>query len=220
MHGLNWYDYSARYYDPAFPVFTSIDPLAEKYYSWSPYVCCLNNPVNWIDQDGRDPRKLADWKTFGKAVYNATTAVVTLGMQGGAKMDVGSFKLGINGNPGSFDLIGIRDGKFTPNKNTPTIQSGGEVSLGIFSVSRNTTITDNGSTTTIKESSTGGLGFGKVESETITEIDNSTNEVVDVNTKNEIKVSEIGAKVGFIIGMEIKFDMEKIENAFNKLINE
>jgi len=53
MHGLNMYDYSARYYDPAFPVFTTVDPLAEKYYEVSPYAYCLNNPIKYIDPDGR-----------------------------------------------------------------------------------------------------------------------------------------------------------------------
>jgi hypothetical protein len=31
-----------------------MDPLAEKYYSVSPYVYCANNPVKYVDLDGRD----------------------------------------------------------------------------------------------------------------------------------------------------------------------
>lgn len=34
--------------------FTSIDPFAEKNYNISPYAYCNNNPVNYIDPDGRD----------------------------------------------------------------------------------------------------------------------------------------------------------------------
>jgi RHS repeat-associated protein len=52
-NGLNQYDFSARYMDFAFPHFPAPDPLAEKFYSWSPYVYCYNNPVNFIDPDGR-----------------------------------------------------------------------------------------------------------------------------------------------------------------------
>ena len=37
MHGLDWYDSSARFYDHVLCRFHQIDPLAEKYYSWSPY---------------------------------------------------------------------------------------------------------------------------------------------------------------------------------------
>lgn len=54
MHGLNLYDYSVRYYESAIGRFTSVDPMAEKYYSISPYAYCLNNPLKFIDPDGRD----------------------------------------------------------------------------------------------------------------------------------------------------------------------
>ncbi|MFV0331900.1 MAG: RHS repeat-associated core domain-containing protein [Dysgonomonas sp.] len=52
MHGLNLYDYSARYYEAAIGRFTTVDPLAEKYYSWSPYAYCMNNPLKYIDPTG------------------------------------------------------------------------------------------------------------------------------------------------------------------------
>jgi RHS repeat-associated protein len=35
--GLNLYDYSARYMDPALGRFSTVDPMAEKYYDSSPY---------------------------------------------------------------------------------------------------------------------------------------------------------------------------------------
>ena len=36
------------------PRFTTMDPLCEKYYSTSPYAYCNNNPVKYIDPDGRE----------------------------------------------------------------------------------------------------------------------------------------------------------------------
>ena len=42
MHGLNTYDYGARQYNPVLPVWDRVDPLAEKYYSISPYAYCAN----------------------------------------------------------------------------------------------------------------------------------------------------------------------------------
>ena len=41
-------------YDPILGRFNTIDPLAEKYYSISPYAYCDNNPVNAIDPFGMD----------------------------------------------------------------------------------------------------------------------------------------------------------------------
>jgi len=53
MHGLNWQDFGARWLDNVRMQFTSVDPLAERNYSISPYAYCSGNPVNRIDPDGR-----------------------------------------------------------------------------------------------------------------------------------------------------------------------
>ncbi|GHV17492.1 hypothetical protein FACS1894169_12750 [Bacteroidia bacterium] len=54
MYGLNLYDYSARYMDAAIGRFTTVDPLAEKYYSISPYAYVGNNPIIRTDPTGMD----------------------------------------------------------------------------------------------------------------------------------------------------------------------
>ena len=53
MHGLDWYDYGARHYDAAIVSWPTMDPLAEKYYSISPYAYCHNNPIRSIDINGK-----------------------------------------------------------------------------------------------------------------------------------------------------------------------
>jgi len=54
IHGLNLYDYEARYMEPALGRFTSFDPHAEKYYSASPYICVANDPIRAVDPTGMD----------------------------------------------------------------------------------------------------------------------------------------------------------------------
>ncbi len=48
-HGLNWYHYGARYYDPQLGRWHAVDPADEFN---SPYTYVGNNPVNLVDPDG------------------------------------------------------------------------------------------------------------------------------------------------------------------------
>ena len=50
--GLDWYDSQARMYDPLLGRTPTMDPKAEEYYNFSPYIWCKGNPVNRIDPSG------------------------------------------------------------------------------------------------------------------------------------------------------------------------
>lgn len=52
MRQTGLYYYGARYYNPKTSLWLSVDPLAEKMPSWSPYAYTYNNPVRFVDPTG------------------------------------------------------------------------------------------------------------------------------------------------------------------------
>ena len=62
VHGqfeTGYYAFGARYYDCDLSgIFLSVDPMADKYPSISPYAYCAWNPVKFVDPDGREIYRL------------------------------------------------------------------------------------------------------------------------------------------------------------------
>ncbi|WKZ76144.1 MAG: RHS repeat-associated core domain-containing protein [Vicingaceae bacterium] len=81
------YDFGARMYDARVGIFTSVDPLARKFPGWSPYAAFKNNPIVFVDPDGKAPvsstgccgglvDELIDYakRKASQAAYNLTVA--------------------------------------------------------------------------------------------------------------------------------------------------
>ena len=74
VHGLRLYDYGARMYDQILGCWTSVDPMAEKYYHISPYAFCADNPINLIDTDGERIRTILFQDQNAPIWYRSTTS--------------------------------------------------------------------------------------------------------------------------------------------------
>jgi hypothetical protein len=65
---------------------TTIDPHAEKYYDWSPYAYCMDNPLKYVDPDGKATRIYVETQWTGHAFVTIgsgkNTVVYTYGRYG------------------------------------------------------------------------------------------------------------------------------------------
>ncbi len=66
------YYYGARYYDPKWSVWISVDPLAEEAPGWTPYRYGFNNPIKFIDPNGmfEEDTEYENAKTGEKVTVN------------------------------------------------------------------------------------------------------------------------------------------------------
>jgi RHS repeat-associated protein len=109
--------YGARYYQNKIGVWLSVDPLAEKYPDISPYAFVANNPIFYVDPDGREiitHRETADDGTVtvvvtvtGKLVNESGTAYTAEQLQGYADRLAGSIADSYTGTGETVNFRGV-----------------------------------------------------------------------------------------------------------------
>ena len=121
-NGLDLYDSKARMYDPTIGRTPTQDPMAEKYYSMSPYLWCAANPITFTDptgmavfwhngkvigDDGIDDQKIYVIKTTEKKFTSQNTEVAGAGLSKKRQKATIGFIKANSGNSDAFSKNSI-----------------------------------------------------------------------------------------------------------------
>ncbi len=69
------YYYGARYYNPKYSIWLSVDPLAHEFPNQTPYNFVFNNPIMFVDPKGLAPDWWGDLKEKAKSFYYTISRV-------------------------------------------------------------------------------------------------------------------------------------------------
>lgn len=129
---LNQYDHGARFNSPMFGRFTTRDPLMEKYYGVSPYVYCANNPLRYVDPDGREViTDLIPWRCVWTVLRVKEQLTGWAEEQQAAAQRLATGQSGAANVPSGDDATGIAS---NVNKAMGTLNDVGTVAEGVVDV--------------------------------------------------------------------------------------
>ena len=92
---------------PDLSIWLSVDPLADKYPSMSPYTYCANNPVRLVDEDGRDIWELDECGNIINHIEDDMVDQFRIVDDKGKSINLPS---GIDDNSGDIQMVRSRPG--------------------------------------------------------------------------------------------------------------
>jgi len=161
---LNTYDFVARNYDATIGRFTTPDPLAEKYYSISPYAYVANNPMRYVDYLG-DSISVAGMQGLDRILGTNYAGSMTSDLQSqtGLTYSVSStgdlnYAKDVNGNP----IIATTT---DANENTIIVGSATARNLMIGAINNSSTVTVGAGRRSLTDGPANniGLSFSQIE---------------------------------------------------------
>jgi RHS repeat-associated protein len=227
--GLNLYDYSARLMDPALGRFATVDPKAEKYYSISPYTYCINNPMKFVDPNGKEiqnPPGKGYWNWSRKKQIrvakhaSATNAAANNAFKGSGVSVSGSvWSIGGGGGVGSVKgKIKVALGHVSVNGNGDQVStklSIGETSaeLSVSSASLKTGVSLAEGKATIDKNANASADFESISADAKVQV--GDNPKVEMNSDTKVGIS---AKVS-IAEVDLSIDFKAVGQWFVGALN-